>query len=64
VAKLDDIPDVYSVLGFKYFSENVAYNIGDIVIYLQLLYRFTSPHTGQWDENDVEPTNLVQILNL
>lgn len=41
------------------FSTSTTYAIGDLVIYDNKIYKFTSAHTGDWDASDV---SLVPII--
>lgn len=50
-------------LGFTQFNLESTYQIGDYVTYGNFLYKFINTHTGEWSENDVVPTNLVEYIN-
>jgi hypothetical protein len=41
------------------FSTSTTYSVGDLVVYDNKIYEFTSSHTGAWTGNDV---SLVPIL--
>lgn len=44
--------------GFGAFSENISYDIDDVVRYDGLLYKFTVAHEGPWSDEDVVPTTV------
>lgn len=54
---------LYYNLGFTQFDLASTYQIGDYVTYGKFLYKFINTHTGEWSENDVVPTNLVEYIN-
>ena len=46
------------------FSELKNYNIGDLVVYNNTLYKCKSPHSaGEWASSDFEETNLSELIN-
>lgn len=46
-------------LNNKVFNSSTSYAKGDMVVYQNVLYEFTSAHSGAWTGNDV---SLVPIL--
>lgn len=46
------------------FDETQAYGIGDIVIYEDVLYRFTSAHTADdpWDPTEVTTVTILDLV--
>ena len=45
------------------FDETLDYESGDIVIYNDGLYRFTTDHTaGPWDSSEVESVSVEQLI--
>lgn len=56
---------LYLELGFDSFSPHSSYVIGDYVTKVDIggLYRFTSNHSGAWDDNDVEEVTLVDYID-
>ena len=56
---------LYLELGFDSFSPSMSYTIGDYVTKVDIggLYRFTSNHSGAWDDNDVEEVTLVDYID-
>lgn len=63
VLTIADLSFVPRVIGVDVFSEDKNYGKGDLVMYYNLLYRFTKNHFGKWKFDDVEETNLLKILN-
>lgn len=47
---------------FEQFDPTTAYVAGDIVRKGSGIYKFIVPHEGEWSEEDVEPTTLLDIL--
>ena len=47
---------------FEQFDPTTAYVAGDIVRKGSGLYKFIVPHEGEWSEEDVEATTLMDIL--
>ena len=47
---------------FEQFDPTTAYVVGDIVRKGSGIYKFIVPHEGEWSEEDVEPTTLLDIL--
>ena len=47
---------------FEQFDPTTAYVAGDIVRKGSGIYKFIVPHEGEWSEEDVEPTTLMDIL--
>lgn len=47
---------------FEQFGPTTAYVVGDIVRKGSGIYKFIVPHEGEWSEEDVEPTTLLDIL--
>lgn len=47
---------------FEQFDPTTAYVVGDIVRKGSGIYKFIVPHEGEWSEEDVEPTTLIDIL--
>ena len=47
---------------FDQFDPTTAYVVGDIVRKGSGIYKFIVPHEGEWSEEDVEPTTLLDIL--
>lgn len=47
---------------FEQFNPTTAYVAGDIVRKGSGIYKFIVPHEGEWSEEDVEPTTLMDIL--
>ena len=47
----------YSMLAPAFDPDN-TYAVGDLVLYQDKVYEFTSPHTGMWDAADVTRTSL------
>ena len=47
---------------FEQFDPTTAYVAGDIVREGSGIYKFIVPHEGEWSEEDVEPTTLMDIL--
>lgn len=47
---------------FEQFDPTTAYVVGDIVRKGSGLYKFIVPHEGEWSEEDVEATTLLDIL--
>ena len=47
---------------FEQFDPTTAYVVGDIVRKGSGLYKFIVPHEGEWSEEDVEATTLMDIL--
>ena len=46
------------------FSTSASYVIGDVVIYENNLYKFTSAHSaGAWNANDVTATTVEELIN-
>lgn len=41
------------------FSTSTTYSVGDLVVYDNKIYEFTSSHTGAWNDNDA---SLVPII--
>ena len=49
---IDDVP---------VFNQEEDYDVGDVVMYDGLMYKFTSAHeAGEWDDTQVEQTNVMQ----
>lgn len=44
------------------FDENTSYNYGDYVMYANKLYKCTTAHTGTWDANNFELTDIIQCI--
>ena len=63
VLTVADLSFVPRVIGVDVFSEDTNYGEGDLVMYYNLLYRFTKNHFGDWKFDDVEETNLRELLN-
>lgn len=63
VLTVADLSIVPRVIGVEVFSENGNYGIGDLVMYYNLLYKFTANHSGEWNFSDVQETNLRELLN-
>lgn len=47
---------------FEQFDPTTSYVVGDIVRKGSGIYKFIVPHEGEWSEEDVEPTTLLDIL--
>lgn len=47
---------------FEEFDATTPYSQGDVVRYDGKLYEFTTDHTGEWNEDDVEQTNVFTLL--
>lgn len=47
---------------FEQFDPTTSYVVGDIVRKGSGLYKFIVPHEGEWSEEDVEATTLLDIL--
>lgn len=47
------------------FDADQSYGIGDIVVYEDTLYRFTSAHTATdpWDPNEVETVTILDLID-
>lgn len=54
---------LYQHLGFSTFSTSETYHAGDMVVYNGVLYKFNNDHTGAWDDDDVDATDLFNELN-
>lgn len=63
VLTVADLSFVPRVIGVDVFSEDTNYGEGDLVMYYNLLYRFTKNHFGDWKFDDVKETNLRELLN-
>lgn len=44
------------------FNASASYNVGDVVKYNGLLYKFINAHSGEWNSADVEMTNIAKEL--
>ena len=49
-------------LGFAAFDTDETYHVGDVVVYDNGLWIFTADHSGAWDAEDADPTDLLQLL--
>ena len=49
------------VSSIEEFDHTTPYSTGDIVRKDRKLYKFTSEHTGEWNESDVEQTSILDI---
>lgn len=47
---------------FEQFDPTTSYVVGDIVRKGSGIYKFIVPHEGEWSEEDVEATTLMDIL--
>lgn len=47
---------------FEQFDPTTSYVVGDIVRKGSGIYKFIVPHEGEWSEEDVEPTTILDIL--
>ena len=47
---------------FEEFNPTTSYVAGDIVRKGSGIYKFIVPHAGEWSDEDVEPTTLLDIL--
>lgn len=45
-----------------FFSEETAYEVGDLVYYNGLSYRCTNAHEGEWDADDFAATTIANEL--
>ena len=46
------------------FDETKNYNVGDLVVYNNSLYKCKLPHSaGEWNPNDFEETNLSELIS-
>lgn len=56
---------LYISLGFPQFSPytDLPYNVGDVVVYEGILYKFKNQHIGAWDEDDVIEYSLKQYID-
>ena len=46
------------------FNTSVNYNVGDIVVYNNTLYKCSSPHSaGEWNPNDFVETTIAELIN-
>lgn len=56
---------LYISLGFPQFSPytDLPYNVGDVVVYEGILYKFKNQHSGAWNEADVIEYSLKQYID-
>ena len=47
---------------FEQFDPTTAYVAGDIVRRGSGIYKFIVPHEGEWSDEDVEPTTIMDII--
>ena len=47
---------------FEQFDPTTAYVVGDIVRRGSGIYKFIVPHEGEWSDEDVEPTTIMDII--
>ena len=50
------------LLGIGDFSEDITYHTGDLVMYNNQIYRFTTDHTGAWSSADVVAVNVSDLF--
>ena len=50
------------LLGIGDFSEDITYHAGDLVMYNNQIYRFTTDHTGAWSSADVVAVNVSDLF--
>ena len=61
----DRIDNVREMISDDEFDATAAYEIGDIVVYEDGLYRFTSAHTANtdWDATEVEEIDVLDLID-
>lgn len=53
----------FSDLGFNSFDSSTSYSKGDVVEKDGTLYEFTTSHTGDWSDNDVQATSVEALID-
>lgn len=61
---LGNVANYKELNDYEQFNEDVSYSAGAVVRYDGLLYRFVNNHIGDWNEADVVPTNLTELLGV
>ena len=46
------------------FSTSKNYNVGDVIVYNNQLYKCSSPHSaGEWDSGNFTATTVAELIN-